>query len=94
MDCSIPGLAVPYYLLELPWFMITELVILSNHLLLCCPLLLLPKIFPSIRVFSNESVSCTDQVAKVLALQLQQQSFQSISGLISFRIDFFDLLAI
>ena len=44
----------------------------SNHLILCHPLLLLPSIFPSIRVFSNES----HQVAKVLELQLQHQSFQ------------------
>ena len=52
------------------------------------PLFLLPSIFPSIRFFSNES-----QVAKVLDLQLQHQSFQ-YSGLISFRIDWFDLLAV
>ena len=46
-----------------------ESVMPSNHLILCRPLLLLPSIFPSIRVFSNE-------VAKVLELQLQRQSFQ------------------
>ena len=39
-------------------FMSIELVMLSNHLILCCPLLLLPSIFPSIMVFSNESVLC------------------------------------
>ena len=59
-----------------------------NHLILCCPLLLLPSIFPSIRLFSNESA----QVAKVLEFQLQHQSFQ-YSGLISFRMDWLDLLA-
>ena len=48
------------------------LVMPSNHLILCCPLLLPPSIFPSIKVFSNESV----QVAKVLEFQLQHQSFQ------------------
>ena len=55
----------------------------SNHLILCHPLLLLPSIFPSIRVFSNESTS-SHQVAKVLEFQLQHRSFQWI-----FRIDFF-----
>ena len=49
----------------------------SNHLVLCCPLLLLPSIIPSIRVFSSESVfRSVSQVAKVLELQLQHQSFQ------------------
>ena len=50
-----------------------ESVMPSSHLSLCCPLLLLPAIFPSIRVFSNESSS--HQVAKVLDFQLQHQSF-------------------
>ena len=54
--------------------MSTEWVMPSNHLILYHPLLLLPSIFPSIRVFSNESSS--HQVAKVLEFQLQQQSFQ------------------
>jgi len=52
-----------------------ESVMPSNHLILCRPLLLLPSIFPSIRVFSNES-SSSYQVAKVLEFQLQHQSFQ------------------
>ena len=52
-----------------------ELVMPSNHLILCRPLLLLPLIFPSIRVFSNESAP-SNQVAKVLEFQLQHQSFQ------------------
>ena len=51
-----------------------EPVMLSNHLILCCPLLLLPPIFPSIRVFSMSQF--LHQVAKVLELQLQHQSFQ------------------
>ena len=55
--------------------MSNELVMPSNHLILCCPLLLLPSIFPSIKVFSNESALC-HQVAK--ALELQHQSFQWI----------------
>ena len=52
-----------------------ESVMQSNHLILCWPLLLLPSVFPSIRVFSNE-VSSLHQVAKLLELQLQHQSFQ------------------
>ena len=63
--------------------MSVELVMPSNHLVLCRPLLLLPSIFPGIRVFSNESVLCSHQVAEVLQLQLQHQSFQWI-----FRTDF------
>ena len=54
----------------------------SNHLILCCPHLLPPSIFPSIRVFSN--VSSTHQVAKLL--EHQHQSFQKYSGLVSFRL--------
>ena len=62
----------------------------SNHLILCCPLLLLPSILPSIKVFSNESVLCI----RWPKFQLQHQSFHDYSGLISFRIDWFDLLAV
>ena len=54
-----------------------ELVMPSNHLILCRPLLLLPSIFPSIRVFSNESVLCI-RWPKVLELHLEHQSFQRI----------------
>ena len=56
MDCSMPGFPVYHQLPELAQTMSIELVIPSNHLILCCPLLLLPSVFPSIRVFSNESV--------------------------------------
>ena len=62
----------------------------SNHLILCYPVLL-PSIFSSITVFS--SVSSSYQVAKWLELQLHQ-SFDKYSGLISFKIDWFDLLAV
>ena len=70
-----------------------ELVMPSNHLILCGPLPLLPSIFSSIRVFSNESVSL-HQVAKLLELQLQHQFSNEYSGLISFRMDWLDLLAV
>ena len=53
MDCSMPGSTVSWSLFK---FMSIESVMPYNHLILCCPLLLLPSIFPSIRVFSNESV--------------------------------------
>ena len=53
MGRSTPGFSVLYYLLELLKLMSIELVMLSNHLFLCCPLLL-PSIFPRIRIFSNE----------------------------------------
>ena len=58
MDWSMPGLPVYHLLPSLPKLMSIELVVPSNHLILCRPLLLLPSIFPSIRVFSNESVLC------------------------------------
>ena len=74
-------------------FMSTESVMLSNHLILCRPLLLLPSIFPNIRVFSNES-----------ALRIRWPKYWSFSfnispssehpGLISFRMDWLDLLAV
>ena len=70
MDCSTPGLTVLHLLPDK--FMSIESVMPSNHLILCCPLLLLSSIFPSIRDFSSES----HQVAKGLELQLQHQSFQ------------------
>ena len=55
MDCSIPGFPVLHYLPRLLRLMSIESVMPSNRLILCRPLLLLPSIFPSIRVFSNES---------------------------------------
>ena len=58
---------------SLPKFMSIESVMPSNYLILCCLLLLLSSVFPSIRAFSNESLH---QVAKVLELQLQHQPFQ------------------
>ena len=73
--------------------MSTESVMPSNHLILCCPLLLLPSIFPSIRIFSNES-----------ALRIRWPKYWSFSfnispsnehpGLVSFRMDWLDLLAV
>ena len=55
MDCSTPGLPVSHHLPSLPKFMFIALVLPSSHLILCRPTLLLPSVFPSIRIFSNES---------------------------------------
>ena len=69
MDCSMPGFPVYHHLLDLAQTHVIELVMPSNHLILCHPLLILPLIFPSIRVF-YQWVSSSNQVAKVLELQL------------------------
>ena len=69
-----------------------ESVILSNHLILCRPLLLLPSIFPSIRVFSNESVRI--RWTKYWSFSFSTSASNEYLGLISFRIDWFDLLAV
>ena len=58
MDCSMPGLPVHHQLPELTQLMFIKSVMSSNHLTLCHPLLLLPSIFPRVRVFANESVLC------------------------------------
>ena len=65
----------------------------SNHLILCCPLLLLPSIFPSIRVFSNES-ALHIRWPKYWSFSFSISSSSEYSGMISFRIDWFDLLAV
>ena len=69
-----------------------ESVMLSNHLILCHPLLLLPLTFPSIRVFSKESVLCI-RWPKYWIFSFSISPSNEYSGLISFRIDWFDLLA-
>ena len=73
--------------------MSTELVILSNHPILCHLLLLLPSMFPSIRVFSNESALCI-RWPKYWASASASNTSNEYSGLIFFRIDWFDLLAV
>ena len=70
-----------------------ELVILSNHLIFCHPLLLLPSIFPSIRVFSNESVLHI-RWPKYWSFSFNSSPFNEHTGLISFRMDWLDLLAV
>ena len=70
-----------------------ELVMPSNHLILCCPLLLLPSIFPSIRVFSNESV-LRIRWPKYWSFSFSISPYNEDPGLISFRMDWLDLLAV
>ena len=65
----------------------------SNHLILCCSLLLLPSIFPRIRVFSNESALCM-RWPKYWSFSFNISLFSEYPGLISFRMDLLDLLAV
>ena len=65
----------------------------SNHLILCGPFLLLPSIFPSIRVFSNESALCI-RWPKYWGFSFNSSPFNEHPGLISFRMDWLDLLAV
>ena len=69
-----------------------ESVMPSNHLILCHPLLLVPSIFPSIRVFSSESALCI-RWPKYWSFSFNISPFNEHSGLISFRMDWWDLLA-
>ena len=70
-----------------------ESVMSSNHLILCCPLIFLPSIFPSISVFSSESVLCS-RWPKYWSFSFSISPSNEYSGLISFRIDCLDLLAV
>ena len=70
-----------------------ELVMPSNHLILCSPLLLLPSIFPSISIFSSES-ALHIRWPKYCSFSFSISASNEYSGLISFRIDWFDLLAV
>ena len=92
MDYGTLGFAVFHYLSEFTQILVHWISgVHSINDAICCSLLLLPSIFSSIRLFSNELALCL-RCRKVL--QLQHQSFHVYSGLISFRIDWFDLLAV
>ena len=99
MDCSTPGLPVHYQLPELTQTHVcwvgdsVELVMPSNHLILCHPLLFLPSIFPSIRDFSNESVLCI-RWTKYWSFSFSISLSNEYSGLIIFRMDWLDLVAV
>ena len=92
MDSRIPGLPVHRQLPEFTQTHVHWAVMPSNHLILCCPLLL-PSIFPSIRVFSTESVLRMGW-PKYWWFSFSLSLSHEYSGLISFRIDWFDLLAV
>ena len=92
MDCSMLGFPVHHQLPEIT-LMSIELVMPSNHLILCRPLLLPPSIFPSIRVFSNES-ALRIRWPKYWNFNFSISPSNEYSGLISFRIDRFNLLAV
>ena len=78
---------------SLPKLMFIESVMPSNHLILCCPLILLPSIFPSIRVFLNESALCI-RWPNYWSFSFNISPSNEHPGLISFRIDWLDLLAV
>ena len=91
MYCSMPGSSVLHCLLFK--FMSIELVMLSNHLILCHPLLLLPSVFSSIKVFSNAS-SLHIRWPRNWRFNFSNSPSSKYSGFISFRIDRFDLQSI
>ena len=92
MDCSTPlSLSITIFH-SLPKFMSIELVIPSNYLILCHPLLLLPSMFPCIRVFSNDS-ALHIRWPKYWSFIFNISPSNEHPGLISFRMDWLDLLA-
>ena len=93
LDFSTPNFTVHHQLLELAQTHAQKLVMPSNHLILCHPLLFPPSFFPSIRVFSNESVLCI-RWPKYWSFSFSISPSNEYSGLISFRIDWLDLLAV
>ena len=93
MDCSTPGFPVLHYLLEFAKTHVHELVMPSNHLILWHLLLFLPSIFSNLRVFSNDS-ALPIRCPKYWSFSFSISPSNEYSGLISFRIDWFDLLAV
>ena len=91
MDCSMPGFPVHHQLLEFIKLMFIESVMPYNHLILCCPVLLPPSISTNIRVLSSESVHHI-RWPKYWSFSISPSN--EYSGLISFRTDWFDLLAV
>ena len=102
MDCNTPGFPVLHQLPKLAHTHVHEvsdaiqpshLLLLFNHLIFCCPLLLLPSIFPSIRIFSNESV-LRIRWPKYWSFNFNISPSNEHPRLISFRMDWLDLLAV
>ena len=99
MNGSMPGFLVLHISWSLFRLMSIESVMLSNHLILCCPLLLLPSLFTSIRVFSSGSVLCLrwpnySSSWSYWSFRFSISTSGEYSELISFRIDWFDLLTV
>ena len=95
MDCTMPVLSSLSITNSQSFLKLMSIksVMPSNHLILCCPLILLPSIFPSIRVFSNESVLCI-RWPKDWSFSFSISPSKEYSGLISFRMDWLGLLAV
>ena len=93
MDCSTPGFPVHHQLWSLLKLMSIESVIPSNHLILCHPLLVPSSIFPSIKVFPSESVFPISW-PQYWSFSFSISPSNEYSGLISFRMDWLDLLAV
>ena len=93
MDHSTPGLPVHHQIPESTKPTSIESVMPSNHLILCCPFLFPPPIFSSLRVFSNESALCI-RWPKYRSFSFSISPFNEHPGLISFRMDWLDLLAV
>ena len=93
MNRSMPGLHVHHQLPEFIQLMSIESVMPSNHLILCCPFLLLPPIPPSVRVFSNES-TLRMRWPKYQSFSFNISTYNEHPGLISFRMNRLDLLAV
>ena len=93
MDYSMPGFSVLHCLPEFAQTYIVELMMLSNLLILCHTLFFLPSVFTRIRVFSNESVLHI-RWSKDWSFSFSISPSDEYSGLISFRIDWFDLFAV
>ena len=93
MDCNMPGFAVHHQLMELAQTHVHRIGDAMQPFILCHPLLLLPSILPSIRVFSNESV-LRIRWPKYWSFNFSISPSNEYSGLISFRIDWFGLLAV
>ena len=93
MNHSTPGLPVHHKLPESTQTHVHESVMPFSHLILCCPLILLPPILPSIRVFSNQSTLCM-RWPKYWCFSFSISPSNEHPGLISFRMDWLDLLAI
>ena len=93
MEYNMPGFTIQHQLWELAQFMSIESVMSSNHLILCHPLLLPSIFFPSIRISSNESVLHI-RWPKYWTFSFSISPANEYSGLISFRMDWLDLLAV